>query len=98
MAATVFDNIKRKQKGKKLKPFVYDDKGSLISLSRFSSVGSLMGYLVGGVFFVYVRMSRMIYTSLYRLHLIGIHGWLRGFGLMVIGRVNRVVRPRMKLH
>ena len=98
MAATVFTNIKRKQRGKKLKAFVYEDKGSLISLSRFSTVGSLMGNLVGGALAVEGRMARLIYTSLYRLHLLGIHGWIRGLGLMVIGRVNRVVRPRLKLH
>lgn len=98
MAGTVFTNISRKLKGKKLKGFVYHDKGSLISLSRFSTVGSLMGNLVGGSLAVEGRMARLIYTSLYRLHLLGIHGWLRGIGLMLIGRVNRVVRPRMKLH
>jgi len=98
MALTVFKNIRAKQKGKRLKPFVYEDKGSLISLSRFSTVGNLMGNLVGGAMAVEGRMARLIYTSLYRLHLLGIHGWLRGIGLMVIGRVNRVVRPKLKLH
>ncbi len=98
MAGTVYDNIVRSLKGKKLKSFKYQDKGSLISLSRFSTVGSLMGNLVGGSLAVEGRMARLIYTSLYRLHLLGIHGWLRGTGLMMIGRVNRVVRPRLKLH
>lgn len=98
MAATVFTNIIRKQKKKKLIPFDYEDKGSLISLSRFSTVGSLMGNLVGGALAVEGRMARLIYTTLYRLHLLGIHGWIRGTGLMIIGRVNRVVRPKLKLH
>ncbi|MEM7779762.1 MAG: NAD(P)/FAD-dependent oxidoreductase [Pseudomonadota bacterium] len=98
MASTVFTNLQRLEKGKKLKPFVYDDKGSLISLSRFSTVGSLMGNLIGGAMAVEGRLARLIYTSLYRLHLIGIHGWLKGMGLMLIGRVNRIVRPKLKLH
>ncbi len=98
MALTVFKNIHAKQKGKKLKAFTYEDKGSLISLSRFSTVGSLMGNLVGGAMAVEGRMARLIYTSLYRMHLLGIHGWIRGIGLMIIGRVNRVVRPKLKLH
>ena len=80
------------------KSFVYDDKGSLISLSRFSTVGSLMGNLIGGAMAVEGKLARIIYTSLYRLHLIGIHGWLKGIGLMLIGRVNRIVRPKLKLH
>ncbi len=98
MALTVFKNIHAKQKGKKLRAFIYEDKGSLISLSRFSTVGSLMGNLVGGALAVEGRMARLIYTSLYRMHLLGIHGWIRGIGLMIIGRVNRVVRPKLKLH
>ena len=98
MADTVFNNIRLRERGKKLETFVYKDNGSLISLSRFTTVGSLMGNLVGGAMAVEGRMARFIYTSLYRMHLIGIHGWLKGLGLMVIGRVNRIVRPRLKLH
>lgn len=98
MAATVFENIQRKQAGKPLVKFVYADKGSLISLSRFSTVGSLMGNLIGGAMAIEGRLARLIYTSLYRLHLLGIHGWWKGLGLMLIGRVNRIVRPRLKLH
>ena len=98
MAGTVYANIVRSLKGKPLKSFTYQDKGSLISLSRFSTVGSLMGNLVGGSLAIEGRMARFIYTSLYRLHLIGIHGWIKGLFLMLIGRVNRIVRPKLKLH
>jgi len=98
MANTVYDNIIRLLNDKPLKGFVYQDKGSLISLSRFSTVGSLMGNLVGGSLAVEGRLARLIYTSLYRLHLLGIHGWMKGTFLMLIGRVNRIVRPKLKLH
>jgi NADH dehydrogenase len=98
MADTVFKNLVRLQKGKPLKTFVYKDNGSLISLSKFSTVGSLMGNLVGGAMAIEGRLARFIYTSLYRMHLMAIHGWLKGIGLMFIGRVNRIVRPRLKLH
>ncbi|MEM7665136.1 MAG: NAD(P)/FAD-dependent oxidoreductase [Pseudomonadota bacterium] len=98
MADTVFTNICRKLKDKPLKSFAYKDNGSLVSLSRFSTVGNLMGNLVGGAMAIEGRLARFIYTSLYRMHLIGIHGWLKGIGLMAIGRVNRIVRPRLKLH
>jgi NADH dehydrogenase len=98
MAAIVFDNICRMQKGRTLKHFTYHDKGSLVSLSRFSTVGSLMGNLIGGSMAIEGRLARFIYTSLYRLHLIGIHGWIKATFLMLIGRVNRIVRPRLKLH
>lgn len=98
MAAVVFDNICRMQKGRKLRHFVYHDNGSLVSLSRFSTVGSLMGNLIGGSMAIEGRLARFIYTSLYRMHLIGIHGWVKATFLMLIGRVNRIVRPKLKLH
>jgi NADH:ubiquinone reductase (H+-translocating) len=98
MAAVVFDNICRMQKGRPLRHFVYHDNGSLVSLSRFSTVGSLMGNLIGGSMAIEGRLARFIYTSLYRMHLIGIHGWVKATFLMLIGRVNRIVRPRLKLH
>jgi len=108
MADTVFANLKmvmhnehraKADKSEKpLKGFVYHDNGSLVSLSRFSTVGSLMGNLVGGSMAVEGRIARFIYTSLYSMHLLAIHGWLKGVSLMAIGRVNRIVRPRLKLH
>jgi NADH:ubiquinone reductase (H+-translocating) len=98
MANIVFANICRKMKRQPLKPFAYQDKGSLVSLSRFSTVGSLMGNLVGGSMAIEGRLARFVYNSLYRLHLLGIHGWIKGTFLMGIGRVNRIVRPRLKLH
>lgn len=98
MASVVFDNIVRMQKDRPLKQFIYHDNGSLVSLSRFSTVGSLMGNLIGGSMAIEGRLARLIYTSLYRMHLIGIHGWVKATFLMMIGRVNRIVRPRLKLH
>ncbi|MBT2133787.1 NAD(P)/FAD-dependent oxidoreductase [Croceibacterium sp. LX-88] len=98
MARTVFDNLVRDMNGKPLKPFVYHDHGSLVSLSRFSTVGSLMGSLVGGRMAIEGRLARLVYTSLYRMHLVAIHGWLKGSALILVGQVNRIVRPRLKLH
>ena len=69
-----------------------------MSLSRFSTVGSLMGNLIGGRMAIEGRLARFVYISLYRMHLIAIHGWLKGLLLIVIGHVNQVVRPRLKLH
>ncbi len=98
MASLVFRNLVRVQAGKLPKDFVYQDHGSLVSLSRFSTVGNLMGNLVGGRMRVEGWMARMVYTSLYRMHLIAIHGWWRGVALIVIGHVNQIVRPKLKLH
>lgn len=98
MASAAFANLVRLMDGRPLKPFVYRDHGSLVSLSRFSTVGSLMGNLIGGRMAIEGRLARLVYTSLYRMHLIAIHGWFKGTALLLVGRVNRIVRPRLKLH
>jgi len=98
MAKTVFTNIRNLIDGKPLVPFVYKDRGSLVSLSTYSTVGSLMGNLVGGRMAIEGRLARIMYVSLYRMHLLAIHGWLKGMALIAVGHVNQVIRPRLKLH
>ena len=98
MARIVFENIKSLTEDKGLKPFIYNDRGSLVSLSRFSTVGSLMGNLIGGRLAIEGRLARIAYMSLYRLHLLAIHGWLRGAMLILLGHVNRIARPKLKVH
>jgi NADH dehydrogenase len=39
-----------------------------------------------------------VYQSLYRMHLIGIHGWLKGVTMIVLGHANAIIRPKLKLH
>ena len=98
MADVAYHNIRAMIAGRPLKPFRYQDHGSLVSLARYATVGSLMGNLVGGKMAVEGRLARFVYMSLYRMHLIAIHGWLRGLSLIAIGHVNAIVRPKLKLH
>jgi NADH:ubiquinone reductase (H+-translocating) len=98
MATAAYRNLVRLMAGKPLEDFRYRDHGSLVSLSRFSTVGSLMGNLIGGRMAIEGRLARFVYASLYRMHLIAIHGWWKGLALLVVGRMNAIVRPRLKLH
>ena len=98
MAETAYRNILALIGKTSLEPFVYRDYGSLVSLSRYSTVGSLMGNLVGGRMAIEGRLARLVYLSLYRKHLLAVHGVLRGLLLILVGHVNQVVRPRLKLH
>lgn len=99
MAMTVGKNLIRTAKNKPLIEFKYSDKGSLISLSEFSTVGVLMGNLVrGDTFNVRGRIARLAYISLYRMHQIALHGWVKASLLIVADKINHVLRPRLKLH
>lgn len=98
MADCVFDNLMAISRSKPLRAFRYKDHGSLVSLSRFSTVGSLMGNLTRGSMMIEGRLARVMYISLYRMHQAAIHGWLRTLLLSVSEKVSRVFRPRLKLH
>jgi len=98
MAAVCFHNLVALIRGRPLRNFVYHDHGSLVSLSHFSTVGSLMGNLIGGRMAIEGRLARFVYLSLYRMHLIAIHGWFKGLALILVGHVNHIVRPKLKLH
>jgi NADH dehydrogenase len=98
MAATAYRNLVALMQGRPLGVFAYHDHGSLVSLSRFATVGTLMGSLIGGRMAIEGRLARFAYFSLYRMHLIAIHGWLSGLALIAVSKVNNVVRPRLKLH
>ena len=98
MASNVADNILAILDDKPLCPYEYRDYGSLVSLSQYSTVGSLMGNLTRGSMVVEGRLARIVYISLYRMHQIAIHGWLRTILFVMSEKVGRVIRPRLKLH
>ncbi|MGF1682328.1 NAD(P)/FAD-dependent oxidoreductase [Photobacterium minamisatsumaniensis] len=98
MASRCFYNIVAKITNRDQKPYVYSDHGSLVSLSRFSTVGSLMGNLTKGSMMVEGRIARIVYISLYRMHLVALHGVFKTGLMMLVGRINRVLRPNLKLH
>lgn len=98
MASRCFGNIMAQHNGQSLKEYVYKDHGSLVSLSRFSTVGSLMGNLMKGSMMVEGRIARIVYVSLYRMHQIALHGYTKTGLMMLVGGINKVIRPRLKLH
>ncbi len=98
MASFLFKNFRRIVKGEPLPAYEYKDYGSLVSLSRFSTVGSLMGNLSKGSLMVEGRLARLVYVSLYRLHQLAIYGYTKTFLITLVDRINKVIRPRLKLH
>tara|TARA_B100000287_G_scaffold399430_1_gene417698 strand:- start:659 stop:1948 length:1290 start_codon:yes stop_codon:yes gene_type:complete len=90
--------LRARHRGQPMPEFVYRDKGSLVSLSRYSTVGSLMGNLTKGSMMIEGRLARLVYVSLYRLHQIALHGYWHTLLLSLVGHINKVIRPRLKLH
>ncbi|MCI7719407.1 NAD(P)/FAD-dependent oxidoreductase [[Pasteurella] aerogenes] len=98
MATVCGKNIVAQLNNQALKPFVYNDRGSLVSFSRFGTVGSLMGNLTKGSMFIEGRIARLAYLSLYRMHQAALHGCFKTGLIILVGRINRLLRPSMKLH
>ncbi|MCW5662576.1 MAG: NAD(P)/FAD-dependent oxidoreductase [Piscinibacter sp.] len=90
--------IERRLKGQALQPWTYRDFGSLVSLGEYSTVGNLMGSLVGGNLWVEGLFARWMYLSLYKLHELALHG----FWKTALGSASRILtrgtEPRVKLH
>lgn len=98
MASTCYRNLVALLNNKPLQTYVYKDHGSLISLSNYSTVGNLMGNLNKGSLFIEGRLARFVYISLYRMHQVAIHGVIKTALVILANRINRWLRPRLKLH
>jgi NADH dehydrogenase len=89
-------SLERRLEGRELRPFVYRDYGSLISLSS-STLGNLMGKLLKSVM-IEGRIARLAYLSLYKKHQLSLHG-LRWVTLAALANLlHRRTRPQLKLH
>ncbi|MFT5594719.1 MAG: NADH dehydrogenase [Oceanicoccus sp.] len=97
-ASHVYKNLIRISEARTPKEYTYKDKGSLVNLSRYSTVGSLMGNLSSGSMMVEGKIARIVYVSLYRLHQVALHGYFKTALMSLSGRINKIIRPRLKLH
>ena len=79
-------------------PYVYHDKGSLVSLGGDKGVGSLMGGLGGPNFLIEGLIAKWAYMALHLDHHRAILG-VRRTGLLALSRLlHRRVSGRLKLH
>jgi len=98
MASTCYKNLRALLDNKPLSRYTYTDHGSLVNLASYSTVGSLMGNLGKGSLFIEGKLARLVYISLYRMHQVAIYGLIKTGLVMLAGRINRWLRPRLKLH
>nr|WP_294553911.1 NAD(P)/FAD-dependent oxidoreductase [uncultured Rhodopila sp.] len=84
--------------GRTLEPYRYKDFGSLVSLGRYSTVGSLMGFLVGRSMFIEGLFARVMYRSLYKMHEAALHGGPSVLWRTVVSTMTQRPTPSVKLH
>lgn len=97
-ATHLYKQLQRRLNGRPLEPWHYRDFGSLVSLGHYSTVGSLMGTLVGRNLFVEGYFARFMYVSLYKMHEYKLHGFVK-VALDTIARmITRRTEPQVKLH
>lgn len=97
-ASHLFQTLQRRLDGKPPEPYVYRDFGSLVSLGKYSTVGNLMGFLVGRNMFIEGYFARIMYRSLYKMHQTALHGGAPVLLRTLAGIVSQRPEPGVKLH
>jgi NADH:ubiquinone reductase (H+-translocating) len=98
-ASMLFKTLKKRIKGKKDFPeYIYRDYGSLVNLGRYTTVGNLMGAVSGGSMYIQGLFARLMYRSLYKMHLMTLHGVV-AVALQTVARwISRGTESHVKLH
>ena len=90
--------LRRRVAGMPVKDWHYRDFGSLVSLGQYTTIGNLMGKLVGGNLFVEGLIAGLMYKSLYKMHQYALHGGTK-VALDTLARlITRRTEPVVKLH
>ena len=99
-ASLLFKSMKKIISGKKdkLPNYIYKDYGSLVNLGRYSTVGNLMGSLMGGSMFIEGIIARFMYLMLYQMHLMALHGVVNVVFRLLAKAITRRTETRVKLH
>ena len=97
-ASHLFQQLQRRLDGKPLQDYRYRDFGSLVSLGEYSTVGSMMGGLIGGSLMIEGLFAKLMYTSLYKMHELALHGAVKVTLDTLARMITRRTEPHVKLH
>ena len=97
-ASHLYRMLPRHLRGEALRPYQYRDFGSLISLGKFSTVGSLMGAVTRGSVMIEGLFAKIMYISLYKMHEFALHGFTKVFLDTLARIITRRTEPHVKLH
>ena len=90
--------LPRRIAGMPVREWHYRDFGSLVSLGEYSTVGNLMGKLVGGNLFIEGVFAGLMYKSLYKMHQLALHGPTKVTLDTIARLISRRTEPVVKLH
>jgi NADH dehydrogenase len=97
-AAHMLHQTERRLRGAPLLPFRYRDFGSLVSLGRYTTVGSLMGFLFGRGMFIEGLFARLMYRGLRLSHDRALNGSVYAVLAVLARALSRRTGPAVKLH
>ena len=97
-ASHLYQQVRRRIAAKPLQDYRYRDFGSLVSLGEFSTVGNMMGGLVGGSLMIEGTFARLMYMSLYKMHELALHGLPKVVLDTLARMITRRTEPVVKLH
>jgi len=97
-ASHLAKQIPRRIAGMPVKKWRYRDFGSLVSLGHYTTVGNLMGKLVGGSLFIEGMIAGLMYKSLYKMHQLALHGVTKVTLDTIARLITRRTEPVVKLH
>ncbi len=90
--------LPRRLAGQSPRPWRYRDFGSLVSLGRYSTVGSLMDSITRGSLMIEGYFARLMYLSLYKMHELALHGPAKVLLDTLVRMITRRTEPQVKLH
>ena len=99
-ASLLYKSMKKVITGKdnSLPHYSYKDYGSLVNLGRYTTVGNLMGSLMGGAMFIEGLVARLMYLMLYQMHLMALHGIMSVIFRLLAKGITRRFETHVKLH
>lgn len=83
--------------GKPIPIFAYQDFGSLVSLAQYDGYGSLGQFGLFRGISIKGRLAQLSHAFLYRGHQSRIHGFWKGGLVWLVDRLNRRLRPSIRL-
>lgn len=97
-ALYLVDAVPRHLAGKPVRPFVFRDYGSVISLAGGLAVGSLASVKGISGWYVEGRLAGLLHNAIYRRHIVSINGWRRALAISLSHGLERWLGAGTRLH